>query len=183
MVHDEPPGVGVALIGLRGSGKSTLGPGLSAALGFDFIDTDVDVLDRFQEGSFVEVLRVHGEAAWRAAEIDVARDLLARPDQVVAMGGGMPIIPDVQSMMHTARAEGELIVIYLAADPMVLEERLEASPGDRASLSGRGLVEEIRSLSDDRDPVYRALADIICPVMSEPAHETAARLASLVGGS
>ena len=171
MVHDEPPGVRVALIGLRGSGKSTLGPGLSATLGFDFIDTDVDVLD------------MHGEAAWRAAEIDVARDLLARPDQVVAMGGGMPIIPDVQSMMHTARAEGELIVIYLAADPMVLEERLEASPGDRASLSGRGLVEEIRSLSDDRDPVYRALADIICPVMSEPAHETAARLASLVGGS
>ena len=67
-MHDEPPGVSIALIGLRGSGKSTLGPDLAAHLGFNFVDTDDLVLDRFEEPSFVSVMHVHGEAAWRAAD-------------------------------------------------------------------------------------------------------------------
>ena len=182
-MHDEPPGVSIALIGLRGSGKSTLGPDLAARLGFNFVDTDDLVLDRFEEPSFVSVMHVHGEAAWRAAELGVACELLGQPDRVLAMGGGMPAIPGVLDAIREAKEAGQLIVIYLAADPTLLGERLSASPGDRSSLTGQGLIEEIAQLHADRDPSYRSVADIICPIFDEPACDTSARLLGLVGGS
>ena len=65
----------------------------------------------------------------------------------------------------------------------LLEARLSAAPGDRSSLTGRGLIEEITQLHDDRDPVYRSIADIICPIFDEPAAETSARMIRLVVGS
>ena len=183
MTHEEPPGVSVALIGLRGSGKSTLGPDLAEHLGFQFIDTDDDVLARFEEASFVDVMEAHGEAAWRAAEQRVAGELIAQSDRVLAMGGGMPCIPGVQEAIRGAKAAGQLIVIYLSAEPALLQGRLVAVPGDRSSLTGRGLIEEISVLHDERDPIYRSLADITCPVCDESARETSARLLGLIGGS
>ena len=182
-MHDEPPGVSVALIGLRGSGKSTLGPELAAHLGFQFVDTDALVLGRFEEPSFIDVMQVHGEAAWRDAELQVACGLLGQSDHVLAMGGGMPAIPEVHEAIRDAKAAGQLIVIYLAGDPTLLGARLSASPGDRSSLTGRGLIEEIEHLHAARDPLYSSMADIICPIFDEPACDTAARLLGLVGGS
>jgi shikimate kinase len=182
VAHDEPPGVSVALIGLRGSGKSTLGPDLAGHLGFQFVDTDDDVLGRFEESSFIEIMQAHGEAAWRSAELSVAGELIGQPDRVLAMGGGMPCIPGVQESIRGAKLAGQLIVIYLAAEPALLEARLAAVPGDRSSLTGHGLIEEIRVLHEERDQIYRSLADIICPVCDESAHETSARLLGLIGG-
>ena len=90
-------------------------------------------------------MHVHGEAAWRAAELGVACELLGQPDRVLAMGGGMPAIPGVLDAIREAKEAGQLIVIYLAADPTLLGERLSASPGDRSSLTGQGLIEESHS--------------------------------------
>ena len=180
--HAASPEINLAIIGLRGSGKSTLGAGLARQCGFVFVDADDSVLDRFQESSFVDVMRVHGEAAWRQAETVVAREIVEGAGQLISMGGGMPIIPEVQLLMQEAREAGSLIVIYLDAPVDLLQQRLAAQPGDRSTLTGMGLIEEIEAISVDRDPVYRAMADIIFRVQDEPIPATLQRLAKLVVG-
>ncbi|MDG2291454.1 MAG: shikimate kinase [Phycisphaerales bacterium] len=180
--HAASPGVNLAIIGLRGSGKSTLGAGLAKQCDFVFVDTDDIVLDRFQEPTFVDVMRVHGEAAWRQSETAVARELLEGSGQLISMGGGMPIIPEIQLLMQEAREEGTLIVVYLDTPIVLLQQRLAAQPGDRSTLTGMGLIEEIETIAVDRDPVYRAMSDIIFAVQDEPIPDTLQRIAKVVVG-
>jgi shikimate kinase len=180
--HDEPPGVSLAIIGLRSSGKSTIGAGLAQLCGFTFVDTDAIVLDHFQESTFVEVMRVHGESPWRQCEKVVAQQLLIRPGQLISMGGGMPIVPEIQLLMQEAREAGRLIVMYLDAPVELLQQRLADQPGDRSTLTGLGLIEEIETMSADRDPVYRAMADIVFAVRDEPISTTLERMAKIVTG-
>ena len=180
--HEEPPGVSLAIIGLRSSGKSTIGAGLAQLCGFTFVDTDDIVLDHFQESTFVEVMRVHGESPWRQCEKVVAQQLLIRPGQLISMGGGMPIVPEIQLLMQEAREAGRLIVMYLDAPVELLQQRLADQPGDRSTLTGLGLIEEIETMSADRDPVYRAMADIVFAVRDEPISTTLERMAKIVTG-
>ena len=169
-------GVNLGLIGARGSGKSTIGPLLAQRLGMEFIDADASVLDRFQESTVQEAWRVHGEAAWRSMELEVALELLEGEGQVLAMGGGMPIIPGVGDAMQEAQEAGRLVVIYLDASEELLASRLSGLEGDRPSLTGEGVIEEIGAVLADRDPVYRALCDMAIQALDEPAESTVDRL-------
>jgi shikimate kinase len=174
--------VNIAMIGPRASGKSSLGPLLSAQLAFRFVETDELVLARFQESTVSEVWRIHGEPAWREAEADVASLLLSHDEQLISMGGGMPIISKVSQRMLAEQASNRLYVVYLDVDVQVLEERLSAGASDRPSLHGGDVIEEVAQVKQERDPVYRALADVICAIPSaEPIEETVLRLSSLLG--
>ena len=169
-------GVNLGLIGARASGKSTIGPLLAQRLGMEFIDTDERTLDRFQETTVQDAWRIHGEAAWRGVELEVALELLAGEGQVLAMGGGMPIIAGVGEAMQQAQEAGRLVVIYLDAPGELLASRLSGLEGDRPSLTGKGVIEEIGGVLADRDPVYRALCDMAIQALDEPAESTVDRL-------
>ena len=94
----------------------------------------------------------------------------------------MPIIPEIQLLMQEAREEGTLIVVYLDTPIVLLQQRLAAQPGDRSTLTGMGLIEEIETIAVDRDPVYRAMSDIIFAVQDEPIPDTLQRIAKVVVG-
>ena len=83
----------VLLMGLRGSGKTTVGGLLADRLGCPCIDLDERVLSTFAESTVTAVWATHGEDAWRAAEATTLSELLAGtgPD-VIALGGGTPMI-------------------------------------------------------------------------------------------
>ncbi|HBZ97252.1 MAG TPA: hypothetical protein DEO57_05345 [Phycisphaerales bacterium] len=173
--------INVALVGLRASGKSTIAALLAPALDLVPVDTDDLVAARFQEASVADIWRVHGEAAWRECEGQVAGSVLADLGQVISMGGGMPIIPEVSVEMRREQQADRLMVVYLDVAVGVLESRLGSGPGDRPALLGASPVVEVEAVHRDRDPVYRSLADVICVVSDdEPAQYTCDRLLAML---
>lgn len=161
-------------MGLRGSGKTTIGRLLAQRTGRPFVDLDDRALAHFAETTVTEVWRVHGEPAWRDAEALALRELLAGHEEIVALGGGTPMIDDARGQIEHHRRAGTATVVYLRCDALELSRRLAADTGDRPSLTGTDPVSEIRGVLDAREPTYHALADLEYDV-SDVSPETAAR--------
>jgi shikimate kinase len=142
------------LIGLRASGKTTLGKLLAEHTGRPFTDLDDLTAAGLGCGTASEALRVHGAEAFRAAELEALRRFFptAQRDHILALGGGTPTIPDAAAMLrpHT--------LIYLRAQPRTLQERLRADSRARPSLTGGDAVEEVPAIFAQRDALYRSLA-------------------------
>lgn len=137
----------IVLVGLMGSGKSSVGRRLAARLGLDFTDADTEI-ETAAGCSIPDIFASHGEAAFREGERRVIARLLDTPGLVLAAGGGA-------YMDETTRARvGEkAISVWLRADLEVLLERVSRR-GNRPLLK-RGDPREILSkLIEERYPVY-----------------------------
>ncbi|MDH3583830.1 MAG: AAA family ATPase [Phycisphaerae bacterium] len=152
--------VNIVLIGYRGSGKSSAGRKLADQLWKDFVDTDQFVCRRFETDDIAAIWADHGEAAFRAAECEVVRKILAQDDQVVALGGGS--VMQEQVRRDLAETDGTRC-IYLKCSPQVLLQRIHADAGSertRPALTEHGGgLEEITRVLAEREPVYEAVAD------------------------
>lgn len=168
----------ILLIGPRGSGKSTIGPRLAEAMALPFIDLDERVLNCFEEQSVSEIWAVHGESAWRNAEIDILDSVLGDDRQVIALGGGVPMIEVARHRIDVARREGEAVVVYLRCDSDELRERLSQQPGDRPSLTGDDPLEEIKAVLSRREPVYQGLTDRVIETADQTIEEVLQQLSS-----
>lgn len=151
----------VILIGARASGKSTIGLALSRALDASWVDLDEPVLAAMGGGSVVEIWRERGEAAWRAEEARQLARLLADDQiRVLALGGGAVTAPGVMELLRNAKARGCMIV-YLECSPAVLATRLSTLPGDRPSLTGRSVVDEVEEVFNRRRSLYESISDVV----------------------
>jgi shikimate kinase len=152
----------IALLGLRGSGKSTVGRRLAEALGRPFVDLDDRALARLGAGSVTEAWARHGEAAFRAAELgELERVLAGEPEAVVALGGGTGMIDGFNSVVN-----GRARVVYLQASPSVLAARLQDGDENRPPLTSGGtatgsITGEMETVYGQRDPRYAQLASIV----------------------
>ncbi|MCH2161306.1 MAG: hypothetical protein MK085_05485 [Phycisphaerales bacterium] len=145
------------LMGLRGSGKTTLGHLASESLSRAFIDLDdrtsllcgMDATTCFAE---------QGEEAWRAAEAAALETVLEEAPAVIALGGGSPTAPGAEEMIRRAREDGRARVLWLDAADEVLLARAGSDPARPAltALSGAAEIATIRAL---RDPIFARLAD------------------------
>ncbi|HEX7008560.1 MAG TPA: shikimate kinase [Phycisphaeraceae bacterium] len=155
----------IVLIGYRGCGKTTIGKKLAHQLWKTFVDVDEQTCKRFGIDSIARIWELHGEPAWRQQEIEVTRELMARDDQVIGLGGGTLMQPDArQAVEQAAHAKR----IYLYCEPEELFRRVSQDPNScdtRPNLTplGGGL-EEIKTVLAQRDPVYRQVADAIFDV-------------------
>ncbi len=165
------------LIGPRGCGKSSVGQRLADLLQRPFVELDDLVLDTFAEPSVHEVWSVHGEPAWRAAEVQQLNGILEKDGQVVALGGGTPMIEAAQQRLQDERQAGRARLIYLACPASDLRRRLERNLGDRPSLTGAGSLDELEEVLTAREPTYRRLADVIVQATRRTPDEIAAQLA------
>ncbi|MDY7110460.1 MAG: shikimate kinase [Planctomycetota bacterium] len=164
----------VLLIGPRGCGKTTVGLLLAERCGRRFVDLDDRVQGRFAEPTITGIWDAHGESAWRAAELDALRETLAGDTRIIALGGGVPMIDAARDRIEAGRAAGQIRVAYLKCPLDVLTRRLRAVPGDRPSLTGTSVTEEIAAVLRRREPTYEALADVICDA-SDPDPRAVAR--------
>ncbi|MDA8295776.1 MAG: bifunctional shikimate kinase/3-dehydroquinate synthase [Actinomycetota bacterium] len=142
------PGGHVVLVGMPGSGKTTLGAALARRLGRPFLDTDAEI-ERRSEMSVRALFEREGEPAFRARERDLIAEVTAevRP-MVIAVGGGAVV--DGDSRARLARA-GQ--VLWLRARPETLSGRL-GKAADRPLLAAdpNGTLER---LAAEREAVYR----------------------------
>ena len=160
----RPSGVRPAtvLIGLRGSGKTTLGRLLAARRAVPFIDLDDRIVAGSGHASVSALFRAEGEPAFRAAEARALEAVLADcpgDGAVIALGGGTPTAPGARALLDTARTGGVIRIVLLEALPEVLGARLSVAPGDRPLLMGANFTEEAALLASRRLPAYRELAD------------------------
>jgi len=148
----------IYLIGARASGKTTLGRRLAARLRRPFVDTDVRV--RLRTGKTVaELVDAGGWEAFREAEGVALAEVAAFSGQVVSCGGGIILREDNCELL----AGG--IVLYLKAPAEVLAQRLENNPlaAQRPSLTGGGVVDEVRQVLAQRGALYLSCAHAVLP--------------------
>lgn len=146
-----PPAGGpphLVLVGLPGSGKSTVGPLLAAALGAAFLDIDEEIERR--EGLTVgQIFEQRGEAAFRAMERVVTMELAARPGMVVSPGGGWMAGQDnVRLLSPPAR------IIHLDVSVSTALARLGPGIAQRPLLAGEAAERRLESLAAARMPLY-----------------------------
>lgn len=154
----------VALVGLMGSGKTTVGRRVAKRLGYEFADADEELAAR--TGRTVRQWFDDGEDSFREAEVWVLAELLAaaRPT-VVATGGGV-----VTTEANRKRLEaGDVIVVWLRATPKFLARRIEGRQGHvHRPLLERDVAGTLERLSRERDRWYEAIADIVIDI--DPVH-------------
>ena len=156
------PDMNLILIGYRGCGKTTLGIKLAHQLWKDFVDTDQEACRRFGIDSIAEIWEKHGEPAWRDMEVQVTRDVLKRDNQVIALGGGTVMQPDARQAIADA-PNARRIYLYCQPDELLRRIQTDAqTAAARPNLTslGGGLA-EVQAVLDERDPVYRQLADAV----------------------
>ena len=165
----------VILIGYRGSGKSSIGKKLANELWKDFVDLDDKVRAQFNGMKIADIWEQHGEAAFRDAEAKAVTELLKSDDLVIALGGGTLT---TEAGLQAVQAAENAMRIYLECDADVLAERIagdSSTSDERPSLTGSSNpADEVKEVLAQRDPVYRAAADIIFGV-SHCSIEEAAR--------
>ncbi|WP_051822826.1 shikimate kinase [Desulfonatronum thiodismutans] len=166
MVHDkgarkkavfDPQATNIFLVGLRASGKSTLGKPLAQRLDMRFVDTDVLVLDKAGR-SIADIVAANGWDAFRGLESEVLREVCARRGQVVATGGGMILAAENQKLIQQSGT-----TFFLMADISTLLGRLNAAPDTdhRPPLTNLTPEQELIQSNIQRGPIYMNLADHI----------------------
>jgi shikimate kinase len=146
--------VTLALVGMPGSGKSTVGRHLARHLGWRFIDSDHEI-ERRIGGSIRAFFEQHGEPAFRDLEQQVVTDLAKSADTVLATGGGTVLR---EANRAALKAFGK--VIYLRSTPEDLYRRLRHDT-HRPLLQVRDPQKRLRDLFAERDPLYRDAADFV----------------------
>lgn len=144
----------IALVGMPGSGKSTVGRQLSRQLGLPFVDSD-HVLEQRIGMPIRDWFARHGEEAFRDVEQDVIDELSLRHGVVLATGGGSVLRPSNRNALH-ARCH----VFYLRASPEELYRRLRHDT-QRPLLQVQDPLKKLRELYRDRDPLYRRTAHFV----------------------
>ncbi len=155
MVEPVESGVGhIVLVGLPGTGKSTLAANLAERLGLPSVDTD-RMVERRRGATVAEVFEREGEAAFREVESEMLAEVLAGPASVVATGGGAVLAAGNRRLLRERAT-----VVWLRADPDELERRVVASPESRPLLRDDPAA-ALRRLAVERDPLYREVADLV----------------------
>jgi shikimate kinase len=169
----------IALIGYRGTGKTTVARLLASRLHCDWIDADVEI-ERRAGKSIAAIFEESGESAFRDLESQVVADLCERRGMVVSLGGGA-VLREENRQCLARQCSG---VIWLKASADTIEKRLatDATTSQRRpNLTNRGGRTEIEALLEQREPIYRACATLEVDTDNRDPAELAAEIASALG--
>jgi XRE family transcriptional regulator, aerobic/anaerobic benzoate catabolism transcriptional regulator len=148
-VTPQHPSV-IALVGLRGAGKSTVGPLLAARLSIPFVELDTLI----QEGSglaLAELFELHGENFYRRAEREALERVVdsGKPCIVAASGG---IVTDPQAL---GLLRERTLMVWLKTKPEQYIPRLEAQGDQRPMANRPNALAQLQGLLRARIPYYR----------------------------
>lgn len=144
----------IFLVGLMGAGKTSVGKVLARRLGKTFYDSDHEI-ERVTGVKVSVIFDIEGEAGFRARESKALAALVQHPDIVLATGGGA-----VLSAANRKLLADHGIVVYLRAAAPDLWERTRHDK-NRPLLKTADPLARLKELFEERDPLYRAAADIV----------------------
>jgi shikimate kinase len=152
----------IALVGLSGVGKSSVGRRLAAALGMPFRDADAEV-EAAAGRPIPEIFEQYGEQAFRDGERRVIARLLAEPPHVLATGGGAFMNAETRKLIKE-----KAVSVWLKADVEILAKRVSRKE-NRPLLAGRDPAEALADQARERYPAY-AEADLVVETGDTPHH-------------
>jgi shikimate kinase len=165
----------LVLVGLPGSGKTTVGRAVAAKLGWTFADTDALIVARAGK-SIAEIFAAEGEPAFRALEREVTLGLVGATGTVIATGGGWAANGDCLSLLA-----GSAQVVYLQLRAEAALARMGAGAKDRPLLSHPEPLGELRRLLAARESFYLK-ANHTLSVESVPFDAQVLRIVALATG-
>jgi shikimate kinase len=144
----------ICLVGLMGAGKTTVGRQLAKRLGLRFVDADHEIEARTGV-RIPTIFEIEGEAGFRRREAETIEALTSEKGLVLATGGGAVIRPENRRRLREAG-----LVIYLRVLPLALYERTRHDR-NRPLLQVADPLAKLTELFEQRDPLYREVADVV----------------------
>jgi len=151
------------LVGMMGSGKTTMGRTLAKHLGKAFVDSDEEIQKRTGV-TIPHIFDIEGEAGFRQRETAAISDLVERDNMVLATGGGAVLAEQNRLLLQQNG-----IVIYLKASAHDLWQRTRHDR-NRPLLQIADPHAKLTELFQQRDPLYRQVADIVVQSGKQSAH-------------
>jgi XRE family transcriptional regulator, aerobic/anaerobic benzoate catabolism transcriptional regulator len=147
---------GIALIGLRGAGKSTLGKMLAKKIGWNFVELNKEI--EAQNGlSVAEIIALYGQEGFRRMEQAALGQLLARKElTVLATGGGIVSEPLTFDLILSS-----FYTIWLKAEPEEHMARVRRQGDLRPMADDRSAMAELRTILRSREPLYARAAAVV----------------------
>jgi XRE family aerobic/anaerobic benzoate catabolism transcriptional regulator len=165
---------GIALIGLRGAGKSTLGKMLAKKIGWNFVELNKEI--EAQNGlSVAEIIALYGQEGFRRMEQTALHQLLAQKElTVLATGGGIVSEPITFDLILSS-----FYTIWLKAEPEEHMARVRGQGDLRPMADDRSAMSELRTILKSREPLY-ARASAVVDTAGLSADDAATRLIEAV---
>ncbi|HLJ00479.1 MAG TPA: helix-turn-helix transcriptional regulator [Bradyrhizobium sp.] len=147
---------GIALIGLRGAGKSTLGKMLAKKIGWNFVELNKEI--EAQNGlSVAEIIALSGQEGFRRLEQTALTQLLARKElTVLATGGGIVSEPVTFDLILSS-----FYTIWLKAEPEEHMARVRGQGDLRPMADDRSAMAELRNILASREPLYARASTVV----------------------
>jgi len=165
---------GIALIGLRGAGKSTLGKMLAERIGWSFVELNKEI-ERQNGLSVAEIIALYGQEGFRRMEQAALLALLARNElMVLATGGGIVSEPVTFDLVLNA-----FYTIWLKAEPEEHMARVRGQGDLRPMADDRSAMAELRNILASREPLY-ARANAVVNTAGLSVNAAAVRLGEAV---
>ena len=149
------------LIGMPGSGKTTVGKELKKITKYDFIDLD-EYIVKMEGRTIPEIFASAGEAYFRALETKALQELYDKDDLIISCGGGVVVTPANKDLMNG-------LVVYLRVSLENLKIRLRSEGGSRPLMQ----TNTVEDLYNKRKQLYEDFANIIVSntILSKCAQE------------
>ncbi len=174
-----PPPI-LVLMGLRVSGKTTLGKRIARDLARPFVDLDDRVARAANANHAAEVIARRGLDAFREIEAGCLVAALGEHGIVLSLGGGTPTAPGAADVLTSARHDAGALLVYLHARPETLAARLRAiGTATRPSLTGEDPADEMARVYAQRHPLYEQLASTVIDADDWDEDALATRVAAL----
>ena len=164
----------IALVGLPGCGKSTIGRNLARRWSISFVDVDVAIEERIG-GTIRDFFAKQGEAMFREVEQAVLADLLSKPEKMVIATGGGAVLKAENRQQLIKNAQ----VVYLSSSPHEIARRLQRDT-QRPLLQVSNPLQKMLDLFAVRDPLYKEVADFVVSGAGLSATQVAQRVAMQV---
>ena len=155
----------IVLVGLMGSGKTTVGRRLAHELNQDFFDTDHEIIDK--TGVNIDyIFDIEGEKGFRKRESKILENLCQMSNIILATGGGIVILPKNRKILKNSG-----LVVYLSSSVNQLLKRTAKSKTRPLLENSSDRRKTITELLEARDVYYREVASFVVDTTGKKLHE------------
>lgn len=165
----------IFLIGPMGTGKSTIGRQIASLLRMDFVDSDHEIQDRTGV-DIPTIFDFEGEEGFRRREKVVIDELTRKEGQVLATGGGSVLDPENRRNLSS---RGYVIYLYCGVDQQYQRTMRDRN---RPLLQTDDPLGRLRTLMDERDPLYRTTADLVVTTENRSASSVSKEILRKLAG-
>jgi shikimate kinase len=161
----------IALVGYRGTGKSTVARLLAQKLGLELVELDRLIDERAGE-RIPEIVSRFGWEKFRSLETELLAEVVQKDNVVFDLGGGV-----VEREENRELIKKHCLVIWLKASPEMIVKRIKDQM-HRPSLTGKSFTDEVPEVLKRREPLYRSVAQLELDTESRTPEELAEQIAA-----